>query len=273
MKNIIILCLIPLFWVNAQVSIGAEAPDPSAALDVNTPNQGLLLNNVDITEPFDTTTIPDTSSSMIVYSTEDHDLGGLNEIEKDFVYIFNGTKWVRVYKNSRLDIDLQALKIPVFGMFAYSKTDFPLANTTAAQDITYPNSGADTFINTDVFERVNDYTFKALQDGVYMVDGFMNIIQRSTDISWGIKFLVSSDNGTTWSPNPGKGNYCNHTPGAGTLEPVTCVLQESFLLEENDLIKLVIFKRGGDILTSARLDATNVPLRYSSGFKIIYYPL
>ncbi len=265
-------CLITL--MNAQVGIGTASPEAGSAVDISATDKGVLLNHVDLTSPTDVTTIENTSQDMMVFSTQDHALDSNSEIVKDNVYFHNGTEWERVFTDSRLDEDIKKLKISEFGMYAYSKVHFHLQiNTGLAQEIPYPEASSDTYLNPAIFERVNDTTFKVLLDGVYMMDSFVNMVQRSTDISWGVKMIFSSDNGATWTPSPSKANYCNHSKDAGVTVPSTCLLQESFTLNANDLIKMVVFQRGGSVISSARLDARTNPLRYSSGFKIIYYPL
>ncbi len=259
--------------LNSQVGIGTQTPDGSAALDVSATDKGVLLNEVDITSKSDIATIPDTQSNMMVYSQADHNVGTDEEVLKDYMYFFDGTNWLRVFVGDELDAEIDKLKIPEFGMYAYSKAHFQLAvNTNAIQDIIYAPASTDEYLNPAIFERVNDTTFRALQDGVYMMDSFINLVQNSGDISWGVKMLTSTDNGATWSPVAAKANYCNHSADAGNTIPTSYLLQEAFTLNANDLIKLIIFQRSGTVNTTARLHAVGNPLRYSSGFKIIYYP-
>lgn len=270
------ICLLMSFlgtFVFGQVGIGTSSPDSSSLLHVDTNNKGILLNKASIISTVDDATIPETKSGMLLYTTDDFNLGSNEEILKDYVYLRNATKWVKLLKGTELDSDIAALQIPSFGMYVYSKEDFALADSSTPQDVTYDDATSDSYFNPNYFQRVDNKTFKVLNNGVVMMDGFMNITQNATDISWGMKILVSSDNGANWSPAVSKANYCNHPTGAFTISPLTCTMQESFSLNTNDLIKVTVIKRVGSINTSARLDASVEPgRRYSSGFKAIFFP-
>ena len=257
-------------FCNSQVGIGTTTPNSSAALDLTSTNKGLLLNKVNLQSNVDVTTIPSPATGLIVYATGTHNAGTTTEILADHLYFYSGTKWEFYYDATTLNNVLGSLKIPVIGMFAYSKIDFPLSGI-GNNIITYPDTSSNVYFNTTVMQRVSDSVFKANVKGAYMIDGFMDMVQNSTDISWGMKIQVSTDGGTTWSPNPTRGNYCNHSIDGGNIIPVSCLYQDSFVLNANDLLRVVVYKRTGIINATVRLDATAT--RYSSGFKIICYPL
>ena len=270
LQNIFILFAITIYCFSmAQVGIGTQSPDNSAALELKASNKGLLLNKVDLKSNIDTTTIPNPATGLIVYATTTHNAGTTTEILADRLYFYNGAKWEFYYNTVAFNAVIGSLKIPVIGMYAYSKIDFALSGT-ANNYITYPDASSDVYFNSVVMERVSDTVFRAKVKGAYMIDGFMDMIQNSTDISWGMKIQTSSDGGTTWSPNPTRGNYCNHSLDGGVTIPLSCLYQDSYVLNANDYIRVIVTKRAGTT-TSARLDATTA--RYSSGFKIICYPI
>ncbi len=257
------------FNIKAQVGIGTVNPNNSAALEIYSPNKGLLLNKVNLTSNTDVTTIPNPAVGLIVYATTTHNAGATNEILADNVYYFSGTRWESMYRNDAFDVDIAKIKIPLIGMYAYRKADQNLS-FTGDNAIIYPSDATTDYnINTNIVERVSDSVFKVKVNGVYMIDGFIEITQGSNDMSWGMKFQRST-NGVDWFPVPSRGNFCNHSGDGGNTIPITCTLQDSFVLNANDYIRVIVTKRAGTT-TSARLDATTA--RYSSGFKIICYPI
>ncbi len=273
LQNIFVLSAILInCLIMAQVGIGTTLPDSSAALELKSTDKGLLLNKVDLKSNVDTTTIPNPATGLIVYATTTHNAGTSTEIIADRLYFYNGAKWEFYYNTVAYNAVVNSLKIPVIGMFAYSKVNFAL-NGTINNIVPYPNNtaSADFHFNTAVMERVSDTVFRAKVKGAYMIDGFMDMVQNTSDISWGMKIQISTDGGNTWNPNPTRGNYCNHSSDAGNLIQTSCLYQDSFILNANDLLRVVVYKRTGTITTSARLHAAGG--RYSSGFKIICYPL
>lgn len=71
----------------AQVGIGTTNPDPSAILDLQASNQGMLFPRVALTGAGDTTTVPDPATSLVVYNT-----ATAGNITPGFYY-WNGAAW------------------------------------------------------------------------------------------------------------------------------------------------------------------------------------
>jgi hypothetical protein len=74
---------------NVGISPTAAIPDPSAGLDVNFNDKGVLIPRVALTSNTDVTTIPSPQVSLLVYNTGS---GGLTPAG---FYYWDGTKWVK----------------------------------------------------------------------------------------------------------------------------------------------------------------------------------
>jgi len=76
----------------SQVGIGTSAPHPSALLDLNASNKGLLLPRVALTSTSDITTVPNPAKGLLVYATQNSGTG-ITAIQRDTLYKFDGTSW------------------------------------------------------------------------------------------------------------------------------------------------------------------------------------
>lgn len=79
------------------VALGAT-PSVNASLSMNDPNQGFLPNRVELTSVTDKTTVPNPVQGMIVYNTGRRGVFPDNTIPG--IYVYNGTKWLRMQTNS-----------------------------------------------------------------------------------------------------------------------------------------------------------------------------
>jgi len=80
---------------NAQsVGIGSPAPHPSAALDIQASNKGLLVPRVFLTGLFDTATIANPAPSLLVFNTNPNLDGGQG------FYGWNGNYWTLIMSSS-----------------------------------------------------------------------------------------------------------------------------------------------------------------------------
>ena len=94
MKKIAIsLFLSSALWLNAQ-NVGINnanlTPDPSAGLDINYTDKGLLIPRVSLTGTTDVTTIPGAATSLLVYNT-----ATVSDVTPGYYY-WDGTQWVRL---------------------------------------------------------------------------------------------------------------------------------------------------------------------------------
>lgn len=69
------------------IGIGTTTPDSSAILDIYSNNKGVLLPRVHLTSLFDTTTIPNPATALLVYNTNSSLYDGAG------YYVWNGNNW------------------------------------------------------------------------------------------------------------------------------------------------------------------------------------
>jgi hypothetical protein len=95
MKKIIftLFSLSTILFSNSQ-NVGINnanlAPDPSAGLDVNYTDKGLLIPRVSLTGTNDVTTVPGAATSLLVYNTVT-----VSDVTPGY-YFWDGTQWVRL---------------------------------------------------------------------------------------------------------------------------------------------------------------------------------
>jgi hypothetical protein len=75
---------------NIGISVTGVVPDPSAGLDVNFTNKGVLIPRIALTSNTDVTTIPSPALSLLVYNTG---TGGLTPAG---YYYWDGSQWVQL---------------------------------------------------------------------------------------------------------------------------------------------------------------------------------
>lgn len=93
MRNIVLtLSLIMIGLVgHAQTGIGTPNPDPSAQLDVNATDKGVLIPRVELTETTDNSPVGnDVASSLLVFNEADQ-----NDVTPGYYYWFDN-KWQRL---------------------------------------------------------------------------------------------------------------------------------------------------------------------------------
>ncbi|MDQ6763891.1 MAG: hypothetical protein M3015_14860, partial [Bacteroidota bacterium] len=97
MKRIFLLSYFSLvFFVAASaqsvgISNDGSVPNPSAMLDVNNTNKGILIPRVMLTGTDDVTTIPSAAISLLVYNTAN--VPGANAVTPGYYY-WNGSAWL-----------------------------------------------------------------------------------------------------------------------------------------------------------------------------------
>lgn len=81
------------YYITAQnvgINSSGALPDPSAGLDVNYPNKGVLIPRVNLTSITDAITVPGAANSLLVYNTNSTITGGCGT----GYYYWNGTQWI-----------------------------------------------------------------------------------------------------------------------------------------------------------------------------------
>jgi hypothetical protein len=86
----IFLLTISIKAQNVGINNANLAPDPSAGLDVNYTDKGLLIPRVSLTGTNDVTTVPGAATSLLVYNT-----ATVSDVTPGY-YFWDGTQWVRL---------------------------------------------------------------------------------------------------------------------------------------------------------------------------------
>lgn len=102
MKNklIILVQLTVLFLfikLPAQVGINTTTPNPCSILDISSTDKGVLIPRVNLTSTYDTLTILNPITSLLVYNVAT--TTGTNRVSPGF-YFWDGTKWSSLLDNS-----------------------------------------------------------------------------------------------------------------------------------------------------------------------------
>lgn len=92
MKKLSLLFLFLSSYMFSQVGINTSTIDPSAILQINSTNKGLILPQVALQSSTDVTTIPNPARGLIVFNTKESNLLN-NNVYKDLLYTFDGNKW------------------------------------------------------------------------------------------------------------------------------------------------------------------------------------
>jgi hypothetical protein len=93
----IALIFIPVSF--SQIAIGSFSVDPSAALDVNSSNKGLLIPSISLQSSIDVSTIVSPTTGLIIYNTSSSGTSP-SQVFPGY-YFYNGANWELLnYKNT-----------------------------------------------------------------------------------------------------------------------------------------------------------------------------
>ncbi|APD07286.1 hypothetical protein UJ101_01775 [Flavobacteriaceae bacterium UJ101] len=81
----------------SQVGIGTNTPHKSAVLHLETNNKGLMVPKINLNHSKDLTTISNPLASLLVYNTNDTEIGGKG------LYYWTGTQWTFFFNSSNLN--------------------------------------------------------------------------------------------------------------------------------------------------------------------------
>lgn len=212
------------------VGVFTKTPDASAALDVDVSalpangKKGMLLPRVQLTSKTDRTTIPNPSVGLVVYNLEDRGTG-VNQVEHDMFYFWDGTKWLDM---TNIDIVIRELLPQVFFILQgdyqnvasknhrpslyYENDEVPLTyeeKSEVKKDNNVVEIVDNITLNTGNNVRLNDAedTFEILNSGDYEISGIVgynpniwdNISQLNTCTN--LEFIIqrkSSLTGGAW---------------------------------------------------------------------------
>ena len=142
--------------VHGQVGIGTASPYPSAVVDLNASNKGLLLPRVALTSTSDITTVPNPAKGLLVYATQNSGTG-ITAIQRDTLYRFDGTRW-KAFTTREKFISNELPKIVAVGR----KT----TNTEGCNGLTSGSFALNYRSNPALISAAGAFT--APQDGYYM---------------------------------------------------------------------------------------------------------
>lgn len=200
MKSLILvfMCVISVFCTQAQVGINTTTPDPSAILDIEATDKGILIPRVSLGNVAQTQLdgTNNTAEGMLIYNTNGSVTGG-NGIG---FYMFSGGSWTKVVTSNT----------------GGSDADWYVRNTTNA-----PNDISDEIYTQGAVSIGNSFSFQGLFNLSLSENTSNNITGSYAEIS---NFGTGSVTGNYLSTFSNGGNsvtgnylYANASGGLGTL--------------------------------------------------------
>lgn len=268
----------------SQVGINTITPNSSASLDVVSTSKGILYPRIALLNNTDQVTIPSPAKGLIVFNTNTS-AAGSTQVVKNNLYFWNGTMWNQVVDGDAVINSNAGLKIPKLAGYAYKQDNQQIVSPTTDMIATFHAATTTSDFNNNIYMEVNpsdttETQFKILQTGNYGFEGFACILINATTtdtIHPEICFQKSSNNGSTWTDTflIATAEYDKDISNSLTI-PIN--LTGVLSLTSGDLIRIVHRIRFPstsnytNIANSnfARSDALGV--RYSVGFKAVYYP-
>ena len=284
MKKIIIILQIFLsITAFSQVGINTGSPHSSTSLDVVSSSKGILYPRIALLNNIDQTTISTPANGLIVFNTNTS-AAGSDQVIKDNLYYWDGVYWNRVINDQDVINSISGLKIPKLAGYIYKESFQSVISPTGDIVVTFPAASVISDFNNNIYmEKLpNDTTetqFKVLQTGSYGFEGFICILMTLTtsDTIHPEVNIQRSTDGTTWTNTHliATAEYDENLTGNLTI-PInfTGVLN----LNANDLIRLVVrvrFPSSSNYSNVTQLSlarSNNLGVRYSAGFKAVYYP-
>ncbi len=218
----------------AQTGIGTKSPDPSAILEVSSPNKGLKLPVVSLTSNTDNITLPSPTEGLVIYNRNTAGTGR-TAVSKG-LYQYTGTKWEKVLSKNETHDEVRKVPFlrPMFvGHYIVSGTPPTQANATTVtmtfNELDYNfNNGA-----TGANPNYNGYTIQ--EDGYYILN-FSCDLQNVSGNNHGNQVVLVNRNGTRVA---GRGiNRMFQYGGVCNL----CVLE----LNAGDHIEFRVYSSGAD---------------------------
>lgn len=242
------------------VGVFTKNPDASAALDVDVSTlpangkKGILLPRVQLTGKTDRTTIPHPAVGLVVYNLEDRGTG-VNQVEHDMFYFWDGTKWLDM---TNIDIVIRELLPQVFFILqgdtqnVASKKTNSLYNGHEVQ-LTYSQENITLNIGNNV--RLNDAedTFEILNSGDYEISGIIGYNPRMSNLnaSTNLEFIIqrkSAQTGGGWKNIARCVSAWGNNTVLNSRHMVISPMVVKF--EKGDKIRAVVRQTKGDIPAS-----------------------
>lgn len=122
-------------WMFSQIGIGSFSVDPSAALDVNSSNKGVLLPSISLLSNDDVSTIVAPVTGLLIYNSATAG-SGANKVIPGY-YFYNGLNWELLNYNNTDKINLQT------GNYTLTNSDVNtvvIINSSTSSNVTIPSS-------------------------------------------------------------------------------------------------------------------------------------
>lgn len=131
-KQFSLLFILSTSLMFSQVGIGTANPHPSAALELSSPNKGLILPHAALISKTDITTIPNPTAGLVIYNINNSDVSVPDNIKvyADIPYVFNGTQWQDMMDDVKINTFLTLPE--VFAKGRKTTTDTSCVNQNGA---------------------------------------------------------------------------------------------------------------------------------------------
>ena len=258
------------------VGVFTKTPDASAALDVDVSalpangKKGMLLPRVQLTSKTDRTTIPNPSVGLVVYNLEDRGTG-VNQVEHDMFYFWDGTKWLDM---TNIDIVIRELLPQVFFILQgdyqnvasknhrpslyYENDEVPLTyeeKSEVKKDNNVVEIVDNITLNTGNNVRFHDAedTFEILNAGDYEISGIIgyNPTMSNLNASTNLEFIIqrkSAQTGGGWKNIARCVSAWGNNTVLNSRHMVISPMVVKF--EKGDKIRAVVRQTKGDIPAS-----------------------
>lgn len=243
MKIYILLTLFAFSSTFAQVGVGTNAPDSSAALDVSSLSadgkKGMLLPRVSLLNNTDVVTIPNPAAGIVVYNLHDNGTG-TNAVIKDTFYFWDGLKWIDLVSMTSVKNELLPQVFSIVNDNAQNTTG-NISNPEGVV-VAYQSSGIVLNSGNNITLNSANNTFIINKTGRYDISGSINYnpIAKATSTPTDMEFFiqVSSNGGGSWT-NIAKSTSVWDASTRGNSRTMI-VPPMVVTLNQNDLIRCVV---------------------------------
>ncbi len=289
---LVVFFALPFFGKAQSVGIGTNTPNASAALDIDVSSlatnekKGFLMPRVALLNNTDVTTIKDPATSkpatgLIVYNTTANGTAGVNAVEADTFYFWDGVKWVDIANISTVRREL----LPqVFFILDRNSSATSPQNTVSGTDnlntapvvVKFSSSmgSGSTFENliklntgNNITFNASDYSFTINNSGIYEISGFINYNPNiGTTASTNLEFIIQAFDGTSWNniaKTVGVWGF-----GTGANSRTNNVVPVIVSLTKNNKIRCVVSKSAGVNHTASSQISQPIGLGLSKVLKI-----
>ena len=181
MKKIVFLTFIILsvqnFAQGVKIAPTVGNPDPSAGLEVDYPDKGILIPRIQLTDVNDVVTVPSPVQSLLVFNIGAAGAGNDTVYEGYYYWSSDSTKWLRMSSSGSDDQNIDSVTINGTTITVYIED----GNSASANLIGIAN---DSLFYTTIANNLvtNDTTLKWLRDSV-------NILTSLTNKLWCVRAL------------------------------------------------------------------------------------